>query len=145
MPDSPETEADYRPTNPPRGLGPGGRRLWRTVAREWELEPGSEELELLRHACHAQDQVDRAQAELDAAGSLTFLDRFDRPAERPEIRVIRQARATVAQLVKQIGEARMRFYRLEMAQQRQAAIEARRGQRRDRRGGGVRRLGGPRA
>jgi phage terminase small subunit len=141
MPDSPETEAHYRPPYAPRGLQDGGKRLWQTVAREWQLEPDSEELELLRLAAQAQDQLDQAQRELDAAGSMTFLDRFDRPTERPEVRIIRQARSDVAALVKQIGEAQMRFRRLELAEERHAAIEAGRGQRRDRRGGGVRRIG----
>ena len=67
----------------PRALGTAGKRLWRTVAAEWELQAGDEELELLRHACLAQDMCDQAQKALDSAGSLTFLDRFDKPAERP--------------------------------------------------------------
>ena len=137
----PEATADYCAPYAPRGLGAGGRRLWTTVCREWLLEPGCEELELLRLAAQAQDQLDQAQAELDTAGSLTFLDRFDRPTERPEVRIIRQARASVAGLVKQIGESQLRYRRLQIAEARHDAIEAQRDQRRDRRGGGVRRVG----
>lgn len=135
---SPEAEESYRAPYTPRGIGPGGRRLWQTVCNEWQLAPEAEELELLRLACAAQDQLDQAAAELDAAGSLTFLDRFDRPTERPELRIIRQARTDIASLVKQVGESQMRFRRLELAEERHAAIEAKRDKRRDRRGGGVR-------
>ena len=138
MTDSPSDPAEYRPPYAPRGIGPGGRRLWVTVCREWLLEPGSEELELLHHAAQAQDQLDQAQRELDAAGSLTFLDRFDRPAERPEVRIIRQARATIASLIKQISESQLRYRRLQLAEARHDAIEADRTRRKDRRGGGTR-------
>jgi hypothetical protein len=142
MHDSPPEDV-YRVPYAPRGLGPGGRRLWQTVCREWQLDADAEELELLRLAAQAQDQLDQAHSELDAAGSLTFLDRFDRPTERPEVRVIRQARSDVAALIKQVGESQMRFRRLELAEERHANIEAARHRRRDRRGGGVRRIGGP--
>jgi hypothetical protein len=128
---------------PPRALGSAGKRLWRTVAAEWELQTGDEELELLRHAGLAQDMCDKAQKALDSAGSLTFLDRFDKPAERPEVRIIRQSRAAVASLVKQIGASQLAFERLTLATERHRTAEERRDDphRAARRGGGTRRHG----
>lgn len=133
----------YTAPPPPRTLGLSGKRLWRIVTAEWELEAGDEELELLRHACQAQDMCDLAQKQLDSVGSLTFLDRFDRPTERPEVRIVRQSRAAVASLVKQIGQSRLAFERIELAAERHATLQGKRKNpgRRDRRGGGVRHVG----
>ena len=49
------------------------------ICREWELEAGCEELALLEHACNAQDLTEKAAKELEKAGSLTYVDRFDQP------------------------------------------------------------------
>lgn len=136
-----ENTDTYCPPAPPRSLGSAGKRLWRTVAAEWELQSGDEELELLRHAALAQDMCDKAQKALDSAGSLTFLDRFDKPAERPEVRIVRQSRAAVASLVKQIGASQLAFERLTLATERHRTAEERRTSPQSRRGGGRRRVG----
>src|SRR6266436_748566 len=41
---------------PPKGLGPAGRRLWRSVCAEFELSGG--DAEVLRHACVTADQLE---------------------------------------------------------------------------------------
>jgi phage terminase small subunit len=128
----------------PRHLQTAGKHLWRTICREWELEPGDEELILLEHACKSQDICEKAEKSLETAGSLMFIDRFAQPHERPEVRIIRQARASVAALVKQIGASQLAFERLSLAADRHRTAEERRANpsRRDRRGGGKRLVGG---
>jgi hypothetical protein len=127
----------------PRHLQTAGKRLWRTVCREWEIESDAEELVLLEHAAKAQDICDKAEKSLETAGSLVFIDRFAQPHERPEVRIIRQSRAAVAQLIKQIGASQLAFERMSLAADRHRTAEERRAnpQRRDRRGGGVKRHG----
>lgn len=137
--------SDYASPAPPRSLGLAGKRLWRTVTGEWQLEAGAEELELLRHACDAQDQCNKAQKALDDAGSLTFIDRFGQPHERPEVRIIRQSRAAVAQLLKQISQSQIAIQRLELAAEKHSRVSAEKERaaelHKDRRGGGRRRHG----
>ncbi len=41
---------------PPKGLGPGGRRLWRTVNQDFELSGA--DLEILKHAATIADDID---------------------------------------------------------------------------------------
>jgi len=49
---------------PPTSLGPAGRRLWRRVVDEFELNPV--ELELLAQACPLVDQLARLNALIEA-------------------------------------------------------------------------------
>jgi hypothetical protein len=122
----------------PRDLKAPGRALYRRICREWELEPAAEELALLAHASRAEDLCAKAQSALDEYG-LTYVDRFGTPKERPEMRILRQQRAAVASLVKQISQARVVWQRLELATEREDRMRARAETRRDRRGGGIRR------
>jgi hypothetical protein len=59
------TETQLAPPNPPRGVGPTGRALWRRVVEQYTLR--SDELELLRLLCLASDHVTRIETKLRAA------------------------------------------------------------------------------
>jgi phage terminase small subunit len=52
----------------PAGLADRGRRLWREVQANWELDPI--EAVLLAELCAAVDQCERIRAELTEAGLL---------------------------------------------------------------------------
>ena len=132
--------AVYAPPRAPKGLQRAGRALWVRICTEWELEPEAEELAVLAHACQAQDICTTAQAALDEHG-LTFEDRFGTPKERPELRILRQQRAAVASLLKQVTQARTSYERLQLAAEREARVHVEATRRRDRRGGGVRHYG----
>lgn len=136
----PGLEEAFRVPRGPKSLKAAGRALWRRICAEWELESDAEELALLAHACHAEDLCTAAQEALDVHG-LTFEDRFGTPKERPELRILRQQRAAVASLVKQIGQSRTSWQRLELAREREDRVRQQADRPRDRRGGGVRHHG----
>jgi P27 family predicted phage terminase small subunit len=133
----PGSEEAYRPPRAPKSLQAAGRALWKRICAEWELESDAEELALLAHACHAEDLCTAAQEALDEHG-LTFEDRFGTPKERPELRILRQQRAAVASLLKQITQSQTSWERLELARDREDRVRAQADRPRDRRGGGFR-------
>lgn len=76
---------------PPRGCGPGGRRLWRSVLADFEL--AEHELALLRQAVRVADTCDDLQAVVDAGG-LILGDRA-----HPALVELRAQRILLARLV----------------------------------------------
>ena len=76
---------------PPRGAQAAGRRLWRAVLREFELE--EHEQTLLRQAVHVADLCDGLQREVDAEGFL----RDGRI--HPAVVELRQQRIVLARLI----------------------------------------------
>jgi P27 family predicted phage terminase small subunit len=87
-------------TEPPRHLSSAMRKWWRSVARDFQLEP--HQLHLLRLAAEAYDRAQGARIVLDKEG-ITYFDRFDQPKARPETTVERDARRDFAALVKALG------------------------------------------
>ncbi len=86
--------------NPPDHLSTRSRRFWRSVVGQYELQP--HELELLRRACEASDQADRAH-EILAAEGLTFMDRYGQAKAHPAAGLEIQNRAAEAKLLAQLG------------------------------------------
>lgn len=62
------TGEPYRPPPAPRGLGPGGRRLWRAITLEFEL--AEHELTTLRQAVRTADLCDDLQEHVDVDGPV---------------------------------------------------------------------------
>jgi len=135
-------EEGYTVPRPPSHLRKAGKTLWRAVCGDWHLEADGDDIVILALACEAADRASQASAELKAHGSLTTHDRFGVVRPHPLVEVERQARAQAAQLVAQIQRGQTSFRRLELATERQARVEARAAQRKDRRGGGRARLNG---
>lgn len=75
----------------PRGTGPEGRRLWRAVLGEFELE--EHELSLLRQAVRVADTCAQLQALVDEQGPLR-----DGKAH-PALVELRQQRILLARLI----------------------------------------------
>lgn len=76
---------------PPKGLKAAGRRLWRSVLGDFELD--EHEVVLLRQAAHAADLCDDLQAVVDAEGPM--LDGRTHPA----VVELRQQRIALARLI----------------------------------------------
>lgn len=79
----------------PRGLGGGGRRLWRAVVADYELE--QHEVTLLLELCRAVDTCAALQAQVDAEG-LTQKNRLGEMKLHPCLVELRQQRLLVGKL-----------------------------------------------
>ena len=87
----------------PAGLGKPGRKLWREITSEFDLESDPDKAELLFQACKTADQI----AELDEAAAeapLTVKGSMGQPVISPFIAEARVQRGLLAQLL-----ARMNF------------------------------------
>jgi hypothetical protein len=82
----------------PVGLQADGRKLWRKITSEFDLEGEPDRLELLFQACKTADQI----AELDEAaaeGPLTVKGSMGQPVISPFISEARVQRGLLAQLL----------------------------------------------
>lgn len=87
----------------PAGLQASGKRLWRSITAEFDLENDPDRAELLAQACRVADQI----AELDEAAAeapLTVKGSMGQPVISPFISEARVQRGLLAQLL-----ARMNF------------------------------------
>jgi hypothetical protein len=87
-------------SNAPKGLGPAGRRLWRKVTADWELDAG--DYELLIQACRTVSELDRL------AAALSDVDPFvtgstGQVKVHPAYAELRMHRATLAALLGKLG------------------------------------------
>ena len=73
-------------TYAPRGLGPGGRRLWKKVTDEYEL--AEHEQRLLLEICRTADQCDRLYEVTSESASAS-----------PAMAELRQQRLALARLI----------------------------------------------
>jgi len=87
-------------TEPPKHLSREAAEWWRTVLREFALEP--HHLRLLRLASEAWDQAQAARVALVKHGTV-YVDRFGQPRARPEVAIERDARLAFARLVREMG------------------------------------------
>lgn len=83
------------PAAPP-GTGTAGRKLWRGVLADWDLEP--HELSLLAEAVRTVDTLDELQAAVDRDGAIVP-DRFGQDRPHPALVEARQLRVTYARLL----------------------------------------------
>jgi hypothetical protein len=87
---------DRRRPATPRNLGSRGRRLWRSVVADFELDVG--DLELLELACRTADDVDRLTGELATADTWATGSR-GQTIVNPLVREVRDTRAAFARLL----------------------------------------------
>jgi hypothetical protein len=83
----------------PAGLGEDGGRLWDAITGEYQLRP--DELQLLVDAAREVDLIDRMQAELTSA-ALVVKGSYGQPAPNPLLTEVRQHRATLGGLLRQL-------------------------------------------
>ena len=83
----------------PPGLGPGGTRLWASVASEMVLRP--DEVLVLEHACRTVDLLARIDEALTDA-PLTVKGSMGQLVEHPLVSESRAQRATLARLLAQL-------------------------------------------
>ncbi|GAB5023270.1 hypothetical protein GBP94_25615 [Mycobacterium avium subsp. hominissuis] len=86
----------------PAGLQAAGRRLWRSITAEFELENDPDKAEILAQACRVVDQI----AELDEAAAeapLTVRGSMGQPVISPFIAEARAQRALLAQLLARLN------------------------------------------
>lgn len=83
-------------SRPPRGLATAGRRLWRSVADDYELD--QHEYVLLTQACRVLDLCDRLDAEVAGAPVTVTNHRGDQVAH-PAIVESRQQSITLTRLL----------------------------------------------
>jgi hypothetical protein len=57
------------PPEPPPDLGAAGAKLWRDIAREWNVDGAAPETVLL-HACQCADRVESLRLQILAEGEL---------------------------------------------------------------------------
>ena len=81
----------------PRGLGPAGRKLWRSVVADYELD--EHESVLLTQACRTVAVIERLQAQLDAADVLD--DRYNGRVN-PLLPELRQQRLALTRMLKEL-------------------------------------------
>jgi hypothetical protein len=81
---------------PPDGLGPGGRKLWRSILADFEL--GQHEQLMLREACFTADTCEALQAVVAEQGP-TVTNHLGGVSAHPALRELRQQRLALARLV----------------------------------------------
>jgi hypothetical protein len=84
----------------PAGLAAPGRRLWRAVHAKYSLS--GPEVEVLAAACHFADRADAA-AEVLKADGMTTADRYGTVRPHPMLAEERNARLSMARLLRQLG------------------------------------------
>jgi phage terminase small subunit len=89
--------------SPPGYLSRESKAWWRKVAGEYRLEAHG--YRLLSLAAGAWDRAEQARVALEAAGSLTYTDRFGAPRPRPEVAIERDARLSFARLLRALDLA----------------------------------------
>lgn len=85
---------------PPAFLGPDGRRVWRTINREFELSPS--ELAICEQLAAAYEHSLAAWRTLSAEG-LTVEDRYGAAKQHPSVATASTFSTLTARLAKQLG------------------------------------------
>jgi len=83
----------------PRHLSRATADWWRSVTRDYQLEP--HHVRLLTLAAEAWDRCQQAREALDAYG-LVFLDRHGGVKPRPEVAIERDNRVAFARLLREL-------------------------------------------
>lgn len=85
---------------PPSRLGKAGRRLWRAVHQQYDME--QHEVELLSEACRTLDVIGDLDQVLAEAGPTT-VGSTGQPVVHPALQEARLQRALLAKLLGQLG------------------------------------------
>lgn len=92
--------APERPPKAPAGLGLSGRRLWKAVLSDYELNPA--ELVLLEHACRTADTLARLDTAL-AEADLSVQGSKGQPVANALLKEAREERQLLGRLLDQLG------------------------------------------
>ncbi|NEW33830.1 hypothetical protein GV791_14830 [Nocardia cyriacigeorgica] len=84
---------------PPKGLKPGGRKIWTDIVAQWDLRP--DELRVLREAAREVDLIDALEDAL-AKDSLMIPGSMGQMVVHPMVTELRQHRSTLAALLRQL-------------------------------------------
>ena len=87
--------------NPPKGLTPAARRMWREIQEEYEIDDPVG-LKLLGSAVESYMLVQQAQEEIRRDG-LTLIDRYDQKKPHPLLAVMRDARSSMLAAMKALN------------------------------------------
>lgn len=87
------------PEKPPRHLKPPTRRWWAAVESTFELE--EHHRRLLTLAAEHWDRAAAARLAIAEHG-LVYVDRFNSPRERPEVKIARDSSIAFARLVREL-------------------------------------------
>jgi phage terminase small subunit len=85
----------------PRGLGPDGRKFWRSVTSEYLLSPA--ELGILARACRCLDRLSAMDDELAAAGSMITAGSTGQEKPHPLLASLDQAERTLDVLIRALA------------------------------------------
>jgi hypothetical protein len=84
---------------PPKGLRPGGRKLWTDIVGQWDLRP--DELRVLREAAREVDLIDALELAL-SKDAIMIAGSMGQRVVNPLITELRQHRGTLAALLRQL-------------------------------------------
>ena len=84
----------------PQHLKKDTRKFWREILKTYKLEEHHKKL--LTAACKAWDRAEEARQVLDEQG-ITFIDRFDQPKGRPEVKIEKDSRNDFRLLIRELG------------------------------------------
>jgi hypothetical protein len=88
------------PPETPPGLAPGGRKLWREVAKSHRLRP--DQRRILFEACCEVDLIDRLQADLGSTPTTTK-GSMGQEVAHPTLSELRQHRMAVNTLIRALA------------------------------------------
>lgn len=91
--------SEHEKPKAPRGLKAAGKRLWNDITGEWDLRP--DELRVLADAARQADLIERIENELPHV-PLIVQGSQGQEVIQPLISEIRQQRATLASLLRQL-------------------------------------------
>lgn len=86
---------------PPKYLSKAAKAWWTEINDTYVLEAA--QVLTLTECATAWDRCQQAREALEAAGSLTFEDRFGRPQVRPEVGIERDSRLAYARLMRELN------------------------------------------
>jgi hypothetical protein len=112
----------------PKGLGPAGRALWRSVLADYWMDGESHKLAILGQACKVTDRIAELEAAMDGQ-PLTVLGSARQLTIHPLIAEVRSQRGLLASLLKALalpdGEEEDEQAALSRSQQARRAANAR--------------------
>jgi hypothetical protein len=87
---------------PPKGLGDGGKALYKQILDGWEVP--DEQKQVLENVCRSQDRIDGLQKTLKREG-MTTRNRFGVPIAHPAALLLRSEVANFSQLYRLLALA----------------------------------------
>jgi len=86
--------------NAPSALGPAGKKFWKKIVAEWNLDP--HHVELLAQAAKCLDRIAAAREIIDREG-IIVKDRFGCSKRHPAVDVELQNKITFNRTLREIG------------------------------------------